>query len=99
MSGPVRGMSTIDPFGFFPAPCGINPDKKPASRSCRDLRNEGCTPYELHVLWGFSGSQMSFAGCSASELAEAGVPTREIAHCRSFTALECRDAGCSAKDM
>ena len=93
----VRGMQQTEPF--MQPPCGINPDKKAPSRSCRDLRNAGCTPYELHVMWGFNAQQMMFAGLSAVQLAEGGVPSRDIAFCQRYTAAACREAGSTAREM
>ena len=100
----MRGLSILEPYGFrsFGAPpCGIPVEaryKKPHARSCRDLREAGCTAVELRVDWGFSALEMAVAGLPAYELRTAGVTTREIAGCRRYTAAQCREAGCTVFD-
>lgn len=50
-------------------------------------------------MWGFNAQQMMFSGLTAMELAEGGVPSRDIAFCRRYTVAECREAGCTAREM
>jgi hypothetical protein len=53
----------------------------------------------LSSTGGFNAKQMMFAGLKAYELAEGGVATRDIAFCSRYTAAECREAGCTAREM
>ena len=97
-SGPVRGLATLEPFAL--PPCGIHVDKpRGRARTASELREQGCTPAELRMEWGFSAFELARAGLTALEQRSAGVPTREIAYCRRYTASQCREAGCTALDM
>ena len=96
-SGPIRGLARLEPFSK--PPCGINVGRKAVARTCRELLNEGCSPGELRVDWGFSATEMSRAGLRAWELIEAGVTTREVAGCGWYKPAELHQAGCSALDL
>lgn len=93
----IRGMLRIDPL--MRRPCGIHIDEPQKGRSCRDLLNEGCTHHELRYNWGFNSVQLADAGLSASEQAEIGVPTLEIAGTGRYKVEECKAANCSVMDM
>ena len=57
-SGPVRGLAILEPFSQ--PPCGAGAERIPKrSRTARELRDQGCTPYELRIEWGFSAGELA----------------------------------------
>ena len=66
--------------------------------------DEGYTPRELRQEVGFTTRELAGAGLSAKELVRLGMPPSEVAGLRrstrpTFTARECREAGCSVLDL